>query len=60
MNLILVANECLDSWIKSHVLGVIYKLDIEQAYDYVNWDTVFYLLEGMGFGDNGGARSILA
>ena len=41
--------QCLDSRMKSRIPGVIVKLDIEKAYDHVNWDALFYLMEGNGF-----------
>jgi hypothetical protein len=48
---VLVANEGLDSRLKSETPGVLCKLDMEKAYDHVDWNFLLYLLRKCGFGE---------
>ena len=45
-----ITNELIDSRSKS---GKLCKLDIEKAYDHVNWDPLIYVMRRMGLGRDG-------
>ena len=47
---VLIANECLDSRLKSGMSRLLCKLDVEKVYDHVNWNFLMYMLELCDFG----------
>ncbi|CAN1257445.1 Transposon TX1 uncharacterized 149 kDa protein [Linum perenne] len=46
-----IANEAIDSRLRSRKPGLVLKLDIEKAFDHVNWSCLFSALSHMGFGE---------
>ena len=51
LDIVLIANEVVDSRLKSNVGGVLCKLDIEKAYDHIGWSFLMAVLKKMGFGE---------
>ena len=46
----LIVDEAIDFMLRSNSSRVICKLDIEKAYDHVNWGYLLAILDEMGFG----------
>ena len=46
----LIANEVIDLWQKRKEKGLICKLNIEKAYNSINWKFLLKVLQKMGFG----------
>ena len=51
MDALLSTNEILDTMMKRNEKGILCKLDIEKAYDQINWNYIINVLQKMGFGD---------
>jgi hypothetical protein len=47
---ILIVNETLDCRLRSKEPSILCKMDVEKAYDHVNWDFLLYMLKRCGFG----------
>lgn len=48
---VLIANEVVDEVKRSNSSCIIFKADIEKAFDSVNWEYIFSMMRSMGFGE---------
>ena len=51
MDVALLASQCIDARRQNGIHGIMCKLDIQKAYDHVNWDYLLNILRQMEFGD---------
>ncbi|RVW30599.1 LINE-1 reverse transcriptase-like [Vitis vinifera] len=51
LNAVLIANEAIDSTLKNNESAILCKLDIEKAYDNVDWTFILTVMQKMGFGE---------
>ncbi|RVW22689.1 Transposon TX1 uncharacterized 149 kDa protein [Vitis vinifera] len=51
LDVVLIANEAIDSVLKNNESGILCKLDIEKAYDNVDWTFILTVMQKMGFGE---------
>ena len=42
---VLIASKCIDSRLKTGISRVLCKLDVEKAYDHMNWGFLMYMLQ---------------
>ena len=51
LDAVLIANEAIDSTLKNNESAILCKLDIEKAYDNVDWTFILTVMQKMGFGE---------
>ncbi|RVW33303.1 Transposon TX1 uncharacterized 149 kDa protein [Vitis vinifera] len=51
LDVVLIANEVIDSILKNNKNGFMCKLDIEKAYNNVDWSFLLTVMQKMGFGE---------
>ena len=49
MDAILIANEVVDEKRRSGEEGIVFKINVEKAYDHVDWGFLEHVLERKGF-----------
>ena len=50
LDAVLITNEIVDSTLRRKKCGLIYKLDIEKAYNSISWEFLYQAMGRMGFG----------
>ena len=50
LDAVLIASEALDSRLKDNMSDLLFKMDIEKAFDHVNWDFLMDVMSKMRFG----------